>query len=53
MAALPPDNPTRRRPILAAFTGWARHTLGLDASAQLAWIEAAASDNGALPEQTG
>ena len=40
-------------PILAAFTGWARHTLGLDASAQLAWIEAAANDDGALPEQTG
>jgi GH15 family glucan-1,4-alpha-glucosidase len=40
-------------PILGAFTGWARHTLGLDASAQLAWIEAAASDNRALPEQTG
>jgi GH15 family glucan-1,4-alpha-glucosidase len=39
-------------PILAAFTGWARHTLGLDASAQLAWIEAAAKD-GTLPEQTG
>lgn len=40
-------------PILAAFTGWARHTLGLDAAAQLAWIEAAANDDGALPEQTG
>ena len=40
-------------PILAAFTGWARHTLGLDASAQLAWIEAAANDDGVLPEQTG
>jgi hypothetical protein len=39
-------------PILAAFTGWARHTLGLDASAQLAWIEAAANDDGTLPEQT-
>jgi hypothetical protein len=40
-------------PILAAFTGWARHRLGLDASAQLAWIEAAAADDGTLPEQTG
>jgi isomaltose glucohydrolase len=40
-------------PILAAFTGWARHTLGLDASAQLAWIEAAAKEKGTLPEQTG
>jgi GH15 family glucan-1,4-alpha-glucosidase len=40
-------------PILAAFTGWARHTLGLDASAQLAWIEAAAQEDGMLPEQTG
>jgi isomaltose glucohydrolase len=40
-------------PILAAFTGWARHTLGLDASAQLAWIESAADDEGMLPEQTG
>jgi GH15 family glucan-1,4-alpha-glucosidase len=39
-------------PILAAFTGWARHTLGLDPTAQLAWIEAAAKD-GLLPEQTG
>jgi GH15 family glucan-1,4-alpha-glucosidase len=40
-------------PILAAFTGWARHKLGLDASAQFAWIEGAASDDGTLPEQTG
>jgi GH15 family glucan-1,4-alpha-glucosidase len=40
-------------PILAAFTGWARHRLGLDAAAQLAWIEAAANDDGTLPEQTG
>ena len=38
-------------PILAAFTGWARHTLGLDASAQLEWIEAAANADGTLPEQ--
>jgi isomaltose glucohydrolase len=40
-------------PILAAFTGWARHTLGLDAAPQLAWIEAAANNDGTLPEQTG
>lgn len=40
-------------PILAAFTGWARHTLGLDASAQLAWIETAATGDGLLPEQLG
>jgi GH15 family glucan-1,4-alpha-glucosidase len=40
-------------PILAAFTGWARHTLGLDPSAQLGWIEAAADQDGLLPEQLG
>jgi GH15 family glucan-1,4-alpha-glucosidase len=40
-------------PILAAFLGWARHRLGLDASAQLAWLEAAASEEHLLPEQTG
>jgi isomaltose glucohydrolase len=40
-------------PILAAFIGWARQTLGLDASAQLAWIEAGANEDGMLPEQTG
>jgi isomaltose glucohydrolase len=40
-------------PILAAFTGWARHTLGLDASAQLEWIEKAANHDGTLPEQVG
>jgi isomaltose glucohydrolase len=40
-------------PILAAFTGWASWTVGRDASAQLAWIEAAANDDGTLPEQLG
>jgi GH15 family glucan-1,4-alpha-glucosidase len=40
-------------PILAAFTGWARQTLGLDASPQLEWIEAAANVDGTLPEQLG
>jgi isomaltose glucohydrolase len=40
-------------PILAAFTGWARHTHGLDATAQLEWIEAAATGDGLLPEQLG
>ncbi len=40
-------------PILAGFTGWARHLLGLDASPQLAWIEASANADGTLPEQTG
>ena len=40
-------------PILAAFTGWARHSLGLDATAQLEWIEAAATSDGVLPEQLG
>ena len=39
--------------ILAGFVGWARATLGLDAAAQLAWIEAQADGNGELPEQTG
>jgi isomaltose glucohydrolase len=37
--------------ILAGFTGWARVTCGLDASAQLAWIEAQATPAGELPEQ--
>jgi isomaltose glucohydrolase len=40
-------------PILAALTGWARHTLGLDASAQLAWIEKTANVDYELPEQAG
>jgi isomaltose glucohydrolase len=40
-------------PILAAFTGWARHVLGLDASPALEWIGAAANDDGTLPEQIG
>jgi isomaltose glucohydrolase len=40
-------------PILAAFTGWARRTLGRDASEQLAWIETAANEDGTLPEQLG
>jgi GH15 family glucan-1,4-alpha-glucosidase len=40
-------------PILAAFIGWARCTLGRDASANLAWIEAAANDGGTIPEQLG
>jgi GH15 family glucan-1,4-alpha-glucosidase len=37
--------------ILAGFTGWARAARGLDASAQLGWIEAHASPSGELPEQ--
>lgn len=40
-------------PVLAGLTGWARTTLGLDARAQLAWIEAKAGEDGSLPEQTG
>ena len=39
--------------ILAGFVGWARATLGLDASPQRAWIEAQADTSGELPEQTG
>jgi GH15 family glucan-1,4-alpha-glucosidase len=37
--------------ILAGFTGWARVACGLDASAQLEWIEAQATPAGELPEQ--
>jgi len=37
--------------ILAGFTGWARVACGLDAAAQLEWIEAQASPSGELPEQ--
>jgi GH15 family glucan-1,4-alpha-glucosidase len=40
-------------PVLAGLAGWARSVLGLDASAQLGWIEAQAGDGGALPEQAG
>jgi len=40
-------------PILAALIGWARGTLGRDAAAQLAWIEAATNEDGMLPEQLG
>jgi isomaltose glucohydrolase len=37
--------------LLAAFTGWARVECGLDATAQLEWIEAHATADGELPEQ--
>lgn len=37
--------------LLAAFTGWARHVLGRDATEQLTWIEAQAAPDGGLPEQ--
>jgi GH15 family glucan-1,4-alpha-glucosidase len=40
-------------PLLAGLVGWARMTLGLDASAQLAWIEAQSDVRGELPEQAG
>jgi isomaltose glucohydrolase len=40
-------------PVLAGFVGWARHTVGLDPSPQLEWIEAHAGADGGLPEQTG
>ena len=40
-------------PILAAFTGWGRRTLGLDASEQLEWIESAPTVDAMLPEQLG
>jgi isomaltose glucohydrolase len=40
-------------PVLAGLAGWARGLLGLDASAQLAWIEARAAPGGELPEQCG
>jgi GH15 family glucan-1,4-alpha-glucosidase len=40
-------------PVLAGLIGWARHTLGLDVSAQLGWIEAQAAARGELPEQAG
>jgi GH15 family glucan-1,4-alpha-glucosidase len=40
-------------PVLAGLVGWARSVNGLDAKAQLAWIEAQATADGALPEQSG
>jgi GH15 family glucan-1,4-alpha-glucosidase len=40
-------------PVLAGLTGWARHAVGLDASNEVAWIEAQANADGTLPEQTG
>lgn len=40
-------------PVLAGFVGWARHTLGVDPSQELGWIEAQADADGLLPEQTG
>ena len=40
-------------PVLAALVGWARCVNGLDATAQLAWIESNADGTGALPEQAG
>jgi GH15 family glucan-1,4-alpha-glucosidase len=40
-------------PVLAGLIGWARVVSGLDASAQLAWIEAQADASGSLPEQSG
>jgi len=40
-------------PVLAGLVGWARCLRGLEASAQLAWTEAQAADDGALPEQSG
>jgi GH15 family glucan-1,4-alpha-glucosidase len=40
-------------PVVAALVGWARCLNGLDATKQLAWIEAQADGTGALPEQAG
>jgi GH15 family glucan-1,4-alpha-glucosidase len=40
-------------PVLAGLVGWARVANGLDAAPQLAWIEAQADLDGALPEQAG
>jgi len=40
-------------PVLAGLVGWARRSNGLDATAQLAWIESQATGDGALPEQAG
>jgi len=40
-------------PVLAGFVGWARHTVGLDASPQRSWIAAQGDAAGALPEQAG
>jgi GH15 family glucan-1,4-alpha-glucosidase len=40
-------------PVLAALIGWARCVNGLDATAQLAWIESNTDATGALPEQAG
>jgi GH15 family glucan-1,4-alpha-glucosidase len=40
-------------PVLAGLVGWARWVSGLDASAQLEWIESHTDGTGALPEQTG
>jgi GH15 family glucan-1,4-alpha-glucosidase len=40
-------------PVLAGLVGWARSVNGLDATAQLSWIEARATVDGALPEQAG
>ena len=40
-------------PVLAGLVGWARAANGLDAAPQLAWIEAQADRDGALPEQAG
>ncbi|HZR94587.1 MAG TPA: glycoside hydrolase family 15 protein [Gaiellaceae bacterium] len=40
-------------PVIAGLVGWARRANGLDAGSQLAWIEAQADPDGALPEQSG
>jgi isomaltose glucohydrolase len=40
-------------PVVAGLVGWARCVLGLDAGAQLAWIEGQADSDRALPEQAG
>jgi len=40
-------------PVLAGLVGWARWVSGLDATAQLEWIESHTDATGALPEQAG
>jgi GH15 family glucan-1,4-alpha-glucosidase len=40
-------------PVLAGLVGWARAAAGVDAGAQLTWIEQHAHADGTLPEQCG